>query len=95
MNELEEAMDTVTKRLEEAEQREERMLQSVMPDTAFNKESVPDSGTASDAVSAAEEQFYRKKCVGIYPRELAGKTASCRCGGTGLRQPVAFIQTAE
>lgn len=56
MNELEEAMDTVTKRLEEAEQREERMLQSVMPDTAFNKESVPDSGTASDAVSAAEEE---------------------------------------
>lgn len=56
MNELEEAMDTVTKRLEEAEQREERMLQSVMPDTAFYKESVPDSGTASDAVSAAEEE---------------------------------------
>lgn len=50
MGELEEAMDFVVKRLEQAELREEHMLQNVTPDTAFQKEP-----GASSVFSGAEE----------------------------------------
>ena len=48
MNELEEAMDFVTKRLMQAEEKEERMLQNVPPDTAFQKAAEPEDCAEED-----------------------------------------------
>ena len=83
MNELEEAMDTVTGRLDQ----ENRPISStgfadVEPELLQKEEE-------------EEEKLYRKKRAGIYSYKFQGKAAAVRCGGAGICQSVAFVKAFE